>query len=185
MAEGASPELLRELLREWEAELRGVGFPIDRVTNPGVDPAITREAFRAAGLRAPEELQVWFAWRNGQPFQVPGLAGFREMHDLENSLSRRLDPDFWDPRWVRLAQADPGITMNTADVTPAPLLRATVFEIGTDPEPSHSDVRSLCTLVTWFIGALRSGEHRWDRETAAWAPRPITGVFDLPRMCYL
>lgn len=185
MAEGASPELLRELLRDWEAELRDVGFPIDRVTNPGVDPAITRDTYRAAGLSAPEELQVWFAWRNGQPFQVPGLAGTRAMNDLENSLSSRFDPDFWDPRWVRLAQADPGITMNTADVTPAPLLRATVFEIGTDPEPSHSDVRSLCTLVTWFIGALRSGEHRWDRETAAWAPRPITGVFDLPRMCYL
>lgn len=169
MAEGSSPDLLRELLSEWEHELRRAGYPFEECTNPGVAPGVTSRVFEKNGLVAPEELEVWFQWRNGQPVRAPGLTPWFTAGDLDfviehrsGGLERGHGQDYWEESWVRLGQHDPTLTIDTTNVAPAPFIRVTHFDVGSWNEDDTSDIRSLCTAVTWFIEALRGGVHRWD-----------------------
>lgn len=191
MAEGAGPELLADLLARWEAELRARGFPVDAATNPGLAPPAFRSAYSAFGVTPPDELVEWFRWRNGQPLDAPPLAPPFHAIDAESSVRDRAlgltigyQPGQWHP-WVRLGATGRELSMDTRDSDPAPLVRRTVFEVGTEPRPDFSDVRSLCTPVTWYLDALLRGYHRWDSVAQTWiVSRPAT-VDDNTRLAYL
>jgi hypothetical protein len=64
--DGASAELLRELLRTLETEMRVVGVPVGKLLRPGAIRADIEREFHAWGLVAPEEAIVLFEWHDGR-----------------------------------------------------------------------------------------------------------------------
>lgn len=188
VAEGSGPQLLHELLQVWEWELRTAGFPFDEATLPGVPPDVTRETYAARGVEPPDELLTWFAWRNGQVRGAPALgwlllASVRESVDLRAAVGE--DEGDWFPWWVKLGAAGSSLSMDTRDLDPAPLLRITDFDIGPWVDRDHTDIRSLCTAVTWFIDALRRGYHRWDPAVSRFRVEPPRDNSDLTRWSYI
>lgn len=87
--EGAGPHLLEELLGMWESELRGVGFPLESATSPGISSDEIHRIYAEADLAPPAELVTWFRWRNGQPFGAPEIGGWFAASDAASSISRR------------------------------------------------------------------------------------------------
>lgn len=76
----------------------------------------------------------------------------------------------WQPEWTMLVPGmGCGILVNhMSDPDVAPLVR-NLWELTFDPqEGSTQQVVSLCTPVTWWIQAIRSGGWAWDTENSVW-----------------
>ncbi|CAO1652344.1 hypothetical protein NYA9BBAC_01833 [Salinibacterium sp. NYA9b] len=177
--EGAGPELLAELLAEFETELRAVGAPAN-LFNPGAgaDELTQQLASRVPAL--PPELFSWFAWHNGERHELPGEApqilwtagvfhdvpGVIRMQDLDigEIAGNELD---WDPSWLRLTGSwDHGIAIQCTDAEALPLVRMVAFDTRTNPADTDTQLVSLCTPIAWWIDAVRSGHYRW--SDAGW-----------------
>jgi hypothetical protein len=173
----SSPELLRDLLEQWEARLREVHFPVDDAVRPGLDPNHVADTLVARGLEVPSELVVWFGWHDGQPCESHRLTpAFSPMAMLTTSLDRRdaqgpyFGSDFgsWEPAWLPLSNERASLAIDT-EGGQVPRVRMVDFgEFGTWGPSSHTQVESLCTAVTWFLSALVSGAHRWNPSTLTW-----------------
>lgn len=176
-AEGAGAELLSELLRRWETILLDHRFPLEASTNPALDRNDVSMRVSEAGLGPSPELESWLGWRNGQPHDSPRLTpSFAVFADLDSALAIRefQRPNFghgygnWEPSWLSLCFDRASLAVDTA-IDVEPRVRMVDFvEFGTWGESAHTQVRSLCTAVTWFIEALESGGHAWDVDTEEW-----------------
>jgi hypothetical protein len=196
--EGASPALLRELLQDFEIELRNQKVPVDQWLQPGAEPAAVRAEFSERGLFAPEEAVVWFGWHNGRR-EVPGSEQALPMFTAESlgylradwldadRITRGYEEWDWNPNWVQIIGDQVGVAVCCAD-DPAnpPLVRAITADgvEGTQEWQTDHQVVSLCTPVTWWIDSLRRGWYRWDPKTEEWhrdlADQPlITAVYGL------
>lgn len=166
--EGASPELLVELLDALAFETKRAGAPLNDVLQPGVSRQYVQDQLGTIGLTAPEELIAWWGWRNGAR---PGLVSGQplDMNSVEMAIHlypRRFlgDGEFsWHPDWIRLL--GPGgyaISVNTDPSEQPPAIRATESFIGTAPDNTATQVVSLCTPVTWWLLARAKGWTRWE-----------------------
>lgn len=63
--DGASADLLSDLLVALEQELRLQGVPVDDYLRPGALPPEVRAAFDECDLDAPLEALAWFGWHDG------------------------------------------------------------------------------------------------------------------------
>jgi len=184
--ESASPELLANLLDEYEYESRIYSGPVERAL-AGISREEVVDSFAQVGLVPPEELVVLFGWHNGvriggtSPF--PRL-WFTPLAELVGNYESRLrlfeqfdDEDLrfatWGagPGWFPLV---PGQYTLAVDCTRAPDLaprvRSTDIEFDDNQKPMRrGQIVSLCTLVTWWIEGIRSGAHRWDSFTQTWS----------------
>ncbi|MBH0083146.1 hypothetical protein [Salinibacterium sp. SWN167] len=177
--EGAGPELLTELLAEFERELRVVGAPTS-LFNPGLNPGDVERQFESRVRAVPPELLTWFEWHNGEHPSSPDtapqvfwsghtfwdIAGVVRLQDLDidEIAGNELD---WDPNWLRLTgRWDNGIAIQCSDAEALPLVRKVAFDTRTNPADTDTQLVSLCTPIAWWIDAVRSGHYRW--SDAGW-----------------
>jgi hypothetical protein len=180
--EGASPELLVELLPTLEDQLRTKGIPVEEYLSPGASPAAVRAGFEECGLVAPDEAVVWFGWHDG-PTRHPNSHKVMPMFlgwSLAECVAAYLDPaghpkgheDWqWDPAWIQIMGDANGLAISCAAAPDqAPLVRALTWdgEFGTQPSQTLSQAVSLCTPVAWWVDALQHGWYRWNPHGNAW-----------------
>lgn len=167
--QGASPGLLAELLRELEHEVVAYGGTKSSLRQ-GVDLEVLRETFAFHQLSLPEELEVWFGWHDGETrgalFCPPS-----SLLSLEDSFGMRaleMEQDVgeplwdWDPQWLRITgDSNAGGAIRCSSSARTPLVRTIMDEVRTHPSSTAGQVVSLCTPVTWWIEAIRSGHYHW------------------------
>jgi hypothetical protein len=178
--DGASPELLQELLQTLETEMRAVGVPVSKLLRPGAQRADIQREFHAWAVVAPEEAIVLFEWHDGR-FEKPeawwGLPRFEawSLEYLAAARARRGEtPEGfgqWErnPNWMHIMGDQYGLAMCCADDPEnAPLIRFDDFISGTQEWQIEEQVVSLCTPVTWWIDSIRRGWYQWDKRAQEW-----------------
>ena len=192
MLVGSSPELLKELLDEFEQLCRERTGPEVWEDLPGGTPEHeVRSALADVGLVAPDELVVLFGWRSGVdryppkdfPHPIPSLSlptlqqavdAYLEWLDMIQSWD---DPEErkwatwgWGEGWFPLSLDNWRVVI---DCSPPgdrpPLVRNAIpeFPIDEDP-PSRGQIVSLCTYVNWLIEGIHSGGLLWDAALRCW-----------------
>jgi hypothetical protein len=178
MAQKAGAPLLSDLLARLEIELKNKGVPVPELAMPGADPERIRSDFDAVGLTVPDEVIVWFSWHDGPlseslgPALLPKFTFYSHAEAIKSyqsgyGLSRGTEPWEWDPDWFELMGEPGGLAVNCAAPRDhPPLIRAIDFAagLGTSPEAVELQAVSLCTLVTWWIEALRNEWVAWDMD---------------------
>jgi hypothetical protein len=180
--EGASADLLAELLHELEREVRNQGVPLDRFLRPGASRVDIVSEFTLAGLVAPEEAIVLFEWHDGR-LEVPGAFSalpvfpLWSLEYLAGFLARTSFPPRgfgqweWNPNWAHIMGDQNGLAMCCADDPESPPLVRFVSDDGstsTQDGDTTYQVVSLCTPVTWWIDSIRRGWYRWDANSGTW-----------------
>jgi hypothetical protein len=193
MAQGSSPELLRELLETYEYECSEKGSPIRRALAPGIPEHQVRETLAEVGLVANDEVVTWFAWHDGECTNVDGQK-FDAMPDfvptsLFYAIKRYRDsvlgfePPYgtdvpWEyfmfgagEGWLMLENDNRGCAIDCfgeLDYSTPPRIRsASEAFLEEGSEGLHRAV-SLCTLVTWWLECLRSGAYSWNVAEQHW-----------------
>ncbi|MFW8745378.1 hypothetical protein [Mesorhizobium japonicum] len=172
-AEPSGPEALRDLLEVWSTELESIGYPLADSVAEGRDPDEVRDYFKKMGLDVNEELVVWFSWHDGQsPYTAPWLTPSHQFMNLEWAVTQRaygarLGTEFgdWNPTWIRLSDDQVSVAADTATERVRIVDNA---EWNTWEPTSDTEVDSLCTAVVWFIEAIRTGAHIWNRRAGRW-----------------
>ena len=168
--QGASAEMLAELLRAYDFELSKRSFPVTDAFMPGLSRSEIQDALEAEGLTPPEELLVWWSWHNGVRLDV-STGWRRPQMSLGRALGMRaeddlgLEPHQWDPAYIRVAGegTKSSIAVSCSPVSPPPLVRAAAPEFGgTQGATNGRQVISLCTPVTWWLLALAKGWSIYD-----------------------
>jgi hypothetical protein len=174
--EGAGPELLSELLAEYETILERT----DPSSLASLQPGLTRDDIvqRLDGveLAAPDELIVWWTWRNGFPLMTPhGLMNPQLSIDL--ALIFREDDEGMcfenlpSPSWLRVIGDDSRHAIGiTCDKNIDPPWVRTVnpeFNVPDVLGPKYRAV-SLCTVMTWHLLSIREGWVRFNPESGTW-----------------
>jgi hypothetical protein len=179
--EGASSELLGELLQELESELREVGVPVDTAFRSGASAPQLRAAFASIGIAVPDEIVVWFGWHDGvnRPIGNRVLPIF-EMWSSEDAIRNYVNPKGapkgseswqWNPEWLHFVGDNNGIAVSCGgnlEATPRIRRISAGLEWGTQADDTLHQVVSLCTPVTWWIESLRNGWYEWDRHLQGW-----------------
>lgn len=182
-AEGASPALLGQLLDEYASELKTRSPGIYGALQPGLLAAQIEDALGRINLTPPDELIVWWGWRDGfRPMFGHGLR--HGQLRLETAIATYKNEDLgteleeWNPNWIRVGgTGNDGDAVSCAPSEDPPLVRAvSTWDIGTQPfEDTIRQVVSLCTPVTWWLTAIKEG---WDQYN------PTTGFWDWDRSLY-
>ncbi len=171
---GASAGLLGDLLVELEHELATMGAPV-RLFRPGLPESTVRERFAQVGRTPPDEVVTWFTWHDGSRADTDGrwVDVFpREHWTLDSVIRRILEPDLpygtelweWHPSWVHLTGDNHGLAVDFSRTTTPRVRALSEGSVSThDPGLAHQVV-SLCTPVTWWIEAIRSGAIQWEPD---------------------
>jgi hypothetical protein len=200
--DGASAPRLRDLLHQLEEKLASAGSPT-YLLQPGKHEEEVEELLAKAGLRAPDELVVWFGWHDGRVlddprsfdvipnFPIASLSEAIERHEEFTSEFPGLDPrdenDWGIPRgWLSLTQTNYGTAVHClGEPSASPQVRvATPFFY---EEDGHRAV-SLCTLVAWWIVGLGAGgyvrrepqfeyDSWWEVDRARLHPLQVESLF--------
>ena len=178
--QGASPELLHELLRVFDTELAAGGLPLADAFAPGLERGVVEDALHAEGLAAPEEAIVWFGWHNGSAVRgqpIPNLVPV-SLHDavrIYHAITDERppagdDPDAWyafaGPGWLRLGAETLDVALDCRSASESSLLRQPSYDF--EEESGKRQAKSLCTWVVWRILALRNGAYG-HFSTSEWA----------------
>lgn len=189
MAVGSSPHLLKELLAEFDQQATRSGCPLDDFTLPGVSPDTVTSSLATIGLAAPDEIVIWFGWRNGgtgfahaYPRFVPAsldraIAQYQLHQELASGLAAA-DPDNRDiyeggagPGWLPLYEDAHGCAALCTENSDAPVpihYANTGFAERAARAAGLFEAVSLCTIVTWWIDGIVSEAVWWDSEARRW-----------------
>jgi hypothetical protein len=161
--EGASPELLRDLLQQYESDIRKAGVRTKDVLLPGLSEREIRRQFGDIGIEPPEELLVWWGWHNGINQRYTGATRFNFL-PLEAAIAtyssdpHGTDIHSWNPQWIRVADYSAGIAVKCENRTIPPLVRyVSAWTSGTQDDETEAQVVSLCTPVSWWLLAIEKG----------------------------
>ena len=184
--DGAGPDLLSELLTEYERQIKAIDPETWAHSRPGRSRGEILDALGGIGISAPpDEVVQWWIWSDGSRLTAP--RGFRMAQiGLDDAVAyRKSDAEMSDlllpgPNWVRLAGQGLKAAM-AVDCDPSdylPLLRevSAEFDFGGD-DPSTRYVVSLCTPVTWWLTGMSNGWTRFDERLGLW----VTDEADYPR----
>jgi hypothetical protein len=173
--EGASAELLEELLATYDRESIARGVPVLDAYAPGIARAEIEDSLAELGLVAPEELIIWWGWHDGRmPGAKPisridpiGLSTSIEFYNSE-SLGDGTD-DEWNADWLRIGgDGVNGMAISCHPNSAPPLIRYVDWEYGTNEVGIDQQVVSLCTPVTWWLTAIAEGWREWDALPQYW-----------------
>jgi len=190
MALHSTPQLLRKLLLNLEAECRRAGIDVDSWLKPGIDESEVRLALSGAGLSCPDELVIWYGWHNGHTRPVPRTGGpplprlsMMSVEEAVDVYTEKLKskpatlqqfPDFdidhhWGAGsgWLRLDQNVHGVAIDCSLETVPPRVRFPNEDFQYETGGRFRAV-SLCTYVTWQIYGLRQGGFKYNVTTATW-----------------
>jgi hypothetical protein len=197
MAQGSSPELLRELLETYEYECDRMGSPIERALAPGISEQQVRATLAEVGLVANDEVVTWFAWHDGErdDLEDPSLDAMPQFlpASLFYAVKRYRDSvlEFEPPYgtdvpweyfmfgagegWLMLMDSSRGCAIDCfAELdrsTPPRIRSASENFLESGSERLYRAV-SLCTLVTWWLEGLRTGAYIWDESEQHWKIDP-------------
>jgi len=187
--EGVGGELLGSLLGELEARLKERSVPVDAGLMPGLRPEFVRAMIRdEIALTAPDELVVWFSWRNGirfaPPTRVTQVLPFIWSASLEQCIAKykywveakQSQPALgesglwaWAESWLPLErQAHTYHISCREDPSIPPLVKRSDERYPVGKDDGHYQVRSLCTLVAWWIEAIDCGATQWIEHRQEW-----------------
>lgn len=174
--EGASPELLAELLDAYSFELKRRSRSIYDTMLPGLSVSQIEDELGTIGITPPTEVLVWWSWRNGHKPMVPNGMKHAQLRLADSILLYRRSSlgtsiDQWNPDWIRVAgSGNAGDAIRCAPSDKPPLVRAvSTFDIGTQEyEDPLRQVVSLCTPVTWWLVSIAKGWDEWDPITGFW-----------------
>jgi hypothetical protein len=186
MVEGASAEMLRELLSAFEGELENQGVPLGTLLAAGVTREYVLEMFARVQLTPPDEVVVLYEWRNGitpvqgSEYALPMFAFPSIERTVEAYLSPtgwpKGDEDWqWKPDWIQIMGQGYGLAVCTSDPPADPPLARGISvdgEFGTQPDQALRQVVSLCTPVAWWVESLIEGWYRWDSTSGRWDVDP-------------
>lgn len=174
MIEGAGPQLLADLLEEYENILRATSPAIANSLLPGRDREEIVRLFAVVDLQPPEELLVWWSWHDGS---VPGIpTGIRNWPmSLKDSLDLRREDTFGSdfgqsrPEWIRVAgEANGSLSVSCGLEVPPLVRRVSTFSFGTQPHEIDNQVVSLCTPIAWWLQAHENGWIAFDPSAEIW-----------------
>jgi hypothetical protein len=185
VTEGASPDLLRQLLDLCDRELRQRARPVYDSLRPGLPADVIKRAFARYSLEPNEEAIAWWEWHDGLT-QMTGFGLRIEPLPLEAALKLRtenglgLERSDWNPNWVRVAGTYGGWSMALDfKTTASPAVRTVDHELDhtTQDEPAERQMISLCTPVVMWITQLQQGWSRFDTSVPGnwivdWEPAP-------------
>jgi hypothetical protein len=198
MAQGSSPELLRELLETYEYECDRMGSPIKRALASGIPEKQVREMLAEVGLVANDEVVTWFGWHDGVSTEIDFEISVHAMPDfvaapLFYAIQRYRDmvlefePPYgtdvpWEyfmfgagEGWLMLIDSNRGCAIDCfAELdrsTPPRIRSASENFLESGSERLYRAV-SLCTLVTWWLEGLRTGAYIWDESEQHWKVDP-------------
>ena len=168
VADGSGPDLLRELLAEYESLLSQYTPKDLAQLRPGLPEKRIRDLFRTLELEAPDEAIVWWGWRNGTD-PVHNLR--TRPYPLETAVAdyqqERLADDPTDDGWLRgwlPVLGDSPWDSTAMDCNPShdpPRIRYIDPEVGGfdrfGEDIGRFQALSLCVPVTWWITAIREG----------------------------
>ena len=144
---------------------RAAGAPVDQLA-PGVDADTVGRVFHSAGLPCHPELLEWFGWHDGYSEAKPSAA-----MSLPQMIAGPLRSSVeWGPlsdpnqAWMLLTEEawGPAVDLGTPDSEP---LRVGFVSDDFDPEGlarRGGVVRSLATMVAWWIIGIDSGGYVWN-----------------------
>jgi hypothetical protein len=168
--EGASPELLRDLLKQYESKIRKAGVRTKDVLLPGLSERQIRRQFDEIGLEPPEELLVWWSWHNGINQRYTTATRFNFL-PLEAAIAtyhsdpHGTDEYSWNPQWIRVADYAAGIAVKCEERPGPPLVRyVSAWTSGTQDDETEQQVESLCTPVSWWLLAIDEGWAQFQRD---------------------
>lgn len=193
-ADGASPQLLAELLEQCEKEFISAGVPLDRWLAPGIGAEEVNQKLAEVGLIAPDELLVWFGWHNGLTTPTPGEIAERALPnfvpasiDLTIRRYKDLVLNFEPPYmndiplkyftfgagegWLRIEDDSRGCAVDCSGKYPpsdAPRIRYASEQFYETGAETLFRAVSLCTRVTWMLDSFHSGAFNWNAETQWW-----------------
>jgi hypothetical protein len=190
---GSSPERLAELLERLEDTLQAIGVDTPTLLAPGISSSQLARALKPIAMQPNDELEVWFGWHNGQyipgelgpalPFFIPSSA--EGAVDFFQNQAPRVDGSIggaseapltfgFEAGWLPLAQAS-FIGYSIEGGTPvsgSPRVRFTSPEWGEPGTERLYKLRSLCTLVAWWIVGLDAGAYKYDPSVPSWSEEP-------------
>lgn len=198
MAQGASPELLRELLETYEYECDRMGSPIKSAMAPGIAEQQIRAMLSEVGLVANDEVVTWFSWHDGVSTDIDFAIAVHAMPQfvaapLFYAVQRyrefvlEFEPPYGTdvPReifmfgagegWLRLVDDLRGCAIDCLgelDPSTPPRIRSASEAFDEDGSGRLSRAVSLCTLVTWWLECLRSGAYSWNAAEQHWDFNP-------------
>lgn len=170
MTAGASPELLKQLLDEFQAVLLRNGFDLDATCHPGASRQQIIDAWGTQGITPPEEAIVWWQWHNGikegpTGRQHPGIDQISVEHSVRTyETMPKGDGEYsWDARWIPLLGDGPDRIVIDSDPSAArpTRVRSAHGGEGTYPPETENQAVSLCTPVTWWLLFRRKGWTIW------------------------
>lgn len=176
--EGASPELLAELLVQYEETLEGLRPGCGAIFRPGLSRDEIVDRFEPLGYVPNEEVIQWWGWHDGlhldREFVRP--LGDAPLHlDSAIAMARAAHPHVvappewligsWHPSWVYFDYTGTLAIRADRELTPPPV-RPHQPEMGdhTQDAEAPAQVISLCTPVTWWITAIQEGWFRWNDD---------------------
>jgi hypothetical protein len=169
--EGASPELLAELLDTYAYEIYQRNPEAWEGMSPGLSPDDIVEELTAEDIPASEEATVWWSWTNGYRPDRPPLLSNPPLPLGSAIESYVTDRDIYKfellpgPNWIRVTGLDrsTSIALHCDDGDGLPLVCriAPAVKVGNGPHDLRPVV-SLCTPVTWWLTALDKGWMRFD-----------------------
>ncbi len=192
---GASPALLAALLDELVNTLGSLGIHLDYSAQPGLPESEIRARLAQFGLTAPDELVVWFSWRNGYSREseerrvrmrahapIPNLPltdlassleSYQGMLDFVAPPGPPEDPAMYyfgaGPGWIRLTSSAVGVAIEClGNPEETPRVRFTEYDFSYVDPPMYQAV-SLCTPVAWTLYGIREGAYTWDPATRRWS----------------
>jgi hypothetical protein len=188
---GSSPARLAELLERLESTLRATGVDTAAMLAPGISSNDLTRVLEPLCVRANEELEVWFGWHNGQytplndgpalPFFVPSSAEdavdfFLNRVPREDGAVGSADGPLacgFERGWVPLAWTFIGYSIEGGTpVNGSPRVRFTSPEWGEPGTERLYKLRSLCTLVAWWLVGLDAGAYKYDPTVPSWSDDP-------------
>ncbi len=182
------PMLDLEMLREYDAQLRKTGVPVDDWARPGLSEEEMRETLAPLGLTLPSEARAWWGWRNGEDDASDGrlwrpydrclaldqaVAQYQQSRLVAERGAEKWEgmerDDIWHPTWFPLVKGDGApitvIDCSVPEGAPTPITFVDWEDLHTPTLPS---ARSLGEMISWWIDALERGAWRFDASSGTW-----------------
>ena len=179
--EGASPELLTDLLDAYAFELRSRSRRIYDLMMPGLSAAEIQDSFGAIGLVPPAEAVVWWQWRNGYRAMIGhgmrhAQLTLADATALYRGRSLGTAEDQWNPDWILVAgEANSGDAICCRPSDKPPLVRSvSTFRW------ARRTTKTGCTRSSRCAHRLRGDSWPFSKGGTSTNPSPVSGAGTTP-----
>jgi len=175
--DGAGPDLLADLLERFDFEVSRRSPDVWATAQPGLSRDEITDRLARIGVTPPEELIVWWMWRNGhvegRPLRAPFAQAsletsirYRELY-LANGLYMKFG--FMTPldsqNWLHLEHE--GHLVVCCDPSELPPVVMNVYSHAMVPDEYRHNL-SICTPIALWLASIVNGWMQYDVDTGFW-----------------